>query len=120
MPVGAGEDLNYMGGMRTVEAMMHAAEVSNVHGSSVGSAVRQNSSFNASSAKITNMTKTSWTDFQKYAFVVLCAGDHIWNNYAAPVFRINDRSTTINCARMSTSVATASCDLLVCASGSSY
>ena len=68
MHVGAGEDLNYMGGMRTVEAMMHAAEVCNVHGSSVGSAVRQISSFNASSATITNMTKTSWTDFQKYAF----------------------------------------------------
>ena len=66
--VGAGDDLNYMGGMHNLGAMLHAAEACG-HSNSI--AVQRNSSLNASSATITKM---SWTDFQKYASVSLLPG----------------------------------------------
>ena len=58
--------MNYMGGMREIGAMLHAAEVGG-RGSSTGSTEQRNSSLHASTATITNITKMSWTDFQKYA-----------------------------------------------------
>ena len=58
--------MNYMGGMREIGAMLHAAEVGG-RGSSTGSTEQRNSSLHASTATITNITKMPWTDFQKYA-----------------------------------------------------
>ena len=61
--VGPGGDPNYMG------AMVHPSEAGLVRDSSLrpGGAEQRNSSLHASSATITNITKMSWTDFQKCA-----------------------------------------------------
>ena len=62
-----------MGGMHNLGAMLHAGG----RGSSNGPAVQRKSSLRASSATITNITKMSWTDFQKYASVFLFPGDQV-------------------------------------------
>ena len=97
-----GEDLNYMGGMRNVGAMLHAAEAGHVHSSSTGSAEQRNLSLNASSATSTNITKTSWADFQKCASVLLCPGTHSYAGFQLVQrcfsFCINCRAGTTRCA----------------------
>ena len=75
--VGAGEDLNYMGGMQYVGAMLHAAEAG-VRGSSDSSAAQQNLSLSTSSGTITKMP---WTHFQKYASVLLFLGDQVLHRF---------------------------------------
>ena len=91
--VDAGEDLNYPGGLRNVGAMPHGA-LPGGRGRSVGSAEQHQSSLNASTATITNITKMSWTDFQRYAFVLLFLGSpsfaQVCNAAVLPVVRIND------------------------------
>lgn len=74
LPDDLGEDMFYMGGMRDVGAMLHATEV---RSRSPSSAERRMSSLNAASATISNITKTSWADFQKCAPVLFFSSSQV-------------------------------------------
>lgn len=115
--VGPVESMNYMGGMRYDDAMPHAAEAG-VRGSSTGSAKQRNSSLNASTGTITNITKMSWTDFHKYASFSFFLGVQVSHRCckattSPELLQHADMSGAIRCAHMCDQSANQGLDVYV-------